>query len=90
MDSCQNCGENFSLEYEVTLSEALRQGGIARGVDIEEEDVTTHLEYTAIKKLLLESGDTRFLEIFKVIPEEALKSLSKTLNKVFKKDDFEI
>jgi len=90
LDSCQNCGENFSLEYEVTLSEALRQGGIARGVDIEEEDVTTHLEYTAIKKLLLESGDTRFLEIFKVIPEEALKSLSKTLNKVFKKDDFEI
>ncbi len=81
--SCQNCGEEFGLEFELTLDEALRQGGIARGVDINEEDVTSEEEYKKIRKIIEASGDARFAQILSLFPEEALKDLTQRLNKIF-------
>ena len=44
-DVCSKCGESFSLDYVLTLNNALRMGGIARQMDISEEDVLQSEKY---------------------------------------------
>jgi hypothetical protein len=81
--SCQSCGEDFSLEYKLTLKEALRLGGISRGMDIDEEDVRlAEVNREELKKVFLQSGDEELLQIY---PPETLARIYKNLDKVFGK-----
>ena len=81
--SCQSCGEDFSLEYKLTLKEALRLGGISRGMDLDEEDVRLAEENRQeLRKVFLQSGDEELLQIY---PPETLARIYKNLDKVFGK-----
>lgn len=37
--SCQECGKDFGVEFDIALTEVFREGAIARGMDISEEEV---------------------------------------------------
>ncbi len=82
-DVCSKCGESFSLDYVLTLNNALRMGGIARQMDISEEDVLqSEKYYENIRKEILESGDARMIEALGLFPGESLIKLKKILNKI--------
>ena len=70
--SCQNCGKSFSIEFDLTLDEALRAGAIVRGMDLDETEV---LEGEKIapetRRKILAAGDETLVKIIKVLPEES-------------------
>ena len=37
--ACQECGEEFGVEFDIALTEVFREGGISEGFDISEEDM---------------------------------------------------
>ena len=37
--TCQQCGEEFGVEFDIALTEVFREGGISEGFDISEEDM---------------------------------------------------
>ena len=80
---CISCDKSFGLEYTLSLNEALRMGGIARQMDITEDEVRdSEKHYENIRKEILESGDTRMIEALGLFPNESLIKLKKILNKI--------
>ena len=83
LNECENCNSDFGIEYDLMLNNALRMGGIAREMDIDEDDVTNaERYYEDIRKEILDSGDARVIEVLNLFPEESLYKLKKILNKV--------
>ena len=57
-------------------------GGIARELDIDEEEVRyAEKYYKDIRKEILESGDAIVIEVLSIFPEESLLKLKKILDK---------
>ena len=72
-----------NLDFELTLEKALRMGGIARQMDITENEVLdSEKNYSKIRKEILESGDARMIEALKIFPDESLIKLKNLLNKI--------
>ena len=64
------------------MDTALRMGGIARELDVDEEEVRyAEKYYKDIRKEILESGDARVIEVLSIFPEESLLKLKKILDK---------
>ena len=64
---------SFGIEYDLTLNNALRMGGIAREMDVDEDDVTNaERYYEDIRKEIIDSGDARVIEVLNLFPEESL------------------
>jgi superfamily II DNA or RNA helicase len=83
LNECENCNSGFGIEYDLTLNNALRMGGIAREMDVDEDDVTNaERYYEDIRKEIIASGDARVIEVLSLFPEESLYKLKKILNKV--------
>lgn len=79
--SCQQCGHNFSAEFVLTLNEALRQGAIVRGMDVEEEDVQAGEEMAErVRKMVFDSGDEKLVDIVRKLPEESWGKLRRIFN----------
>lgn len=79
--SCQNCGHSFAAEFVLTLNEALRQGAIVRGMDVEEEDVKVGEEMAErVRKMVFDSGDEKLVEIVRKLPEESWGKLRRIFN----------
>ena len=58
-------------------------GGIARQMDIDEDDVqSAEKNYESIRKEILESGDEKMIQILSLFPEESVIKLKKLLNKI--------
>ena len=84
---CQFCGEKFHLEYTLKLESALREGGIARELDIDEEDVQlAEKNFENLRKDILEGGDAKMIALLKRLPEETWAKISKYGSKYFKED----
>ena len=84
---CQFCGEKFHLEYTLNLESALREGGIARELDIDEEDVQlAEKNFENLRKDILEGGDAKMIALLKRLPEETWAKISKYGSKYFKED----
>ena len=83
---CQNCGGSFTPKFNLTLKDAMRTGAITRGVDLDEKSVQ-QAEAIApeIKKLLLNSGDAKLIEVLGKIPEEMMPRLANVLAPALKK-----
>ena len=82
LEKCQSCGEKFGHDFIITLDNALRMGGIAREMDVDEEDVQqAEKYYKNIRKEILASGDARVIEVLSLFPDEALVKLKRILNK---------
>jgi superfamily II DNA or RNA helicase len=79
--SCQQCGHSFAAEFVLTLNEALRQGAIVRGMDIEEEDVKVGEEMAErVRKMVFDSGDEKLVEVVRKLPEESWGRLRRIFN----------
>jgi hypothetical protein len=60
-------------------------GGIARQMDVDEEDVQfAEKYYKNIRKEILESGDARAIEVLSLFPEESMLKIKRILDKVVK------
>ncbi len=76
--------DNKENDFEITLNDAARMGGIARGIDVEEEDVRLAEQHAGeIKKAILESGDAKAIEALNKFPEESLVKVYKAMHKMF-------
>ena len=82
-EKCISCQKSFGIEYTLSLNEALRMGGIARQMDISEDEVKdSEKHFENIRKEILESGDARMIEALGLFPGESLIKLKKILNKI--------
>ncbi len=70
--SCQSCGKAFASGFVLTLDEALRTGAIVRGLDIDEQEVQdSEVMATAVRQMVLKSGDARLVRVLRTLPEES-------------------
>ena len=87
LEECESCGSKFGHEYTITLDSALRMGGIAREMDVDEGEVlNAEKYYKELRKQFLESGDARIIESMSLIPEEAWGKIGKIIGRVFNKE----
>ena len=83
--NCQKCGESFEITYKIDLESALRDGGIARGVEIDEKEVQlSEKYYEKLRKDILESGDAGMINLLKKHPKELLAKFSLYTSKYYK------
>ena len=74
--ACQNCGQPFAAGFVLTLDEALRTGAIVRGLDIDEQAVQqSEVMATAVRQMVLKSGDARLVRVLSTLPEESWSRL---------------
>ena len=74
--ACQNCGQQFATGFVLTLDEALRTGAIVRGLDIDEQAVRqSEAMATAVRQMVLKSGDARLVRVLSTLPEESWSRL---------------
>jgi superfamily II DNA or RNA helicase len=74
--SCQTCGAGFGLGFSLTLDDALRQGAIVRGLDLDEQQVVASERLApVVRRRLLQSGDENLVRILRVLPEESWSHL---------------
>lgn len=73
IEACQNCGQKFDGEYVLTLDQALRNGVISRGIDIEEADVLrAEAQAPLFKARRQQIGDDRVARFISQIPQELI------------------
>ena len=78
--TCQACGAGLAASFTISLDEALRDGAIVRGMDIDETDVRRAEEMAPeIRKRMLRSGDEKLVRLVKVLPEESFARLQQIL-----------
>ena len=74
--ACQSCGQQFAAGFVLTLDEALRTGAIVRGLDIDEQAVQqSEAMATAVRQMVLKSGDARLVRVLSTLPEESWSRL---------------
>jgi len=74
--ACQTCGQQFAAGFVLTLDEALRTGAIVRGLDIDEQAVQqSEAMATAVRQMVLKSGDARLVRVLSTLPEESWSRL---------------
>lgn len=70
--TCQACGASFAPTIVLTLDQALRNGAIVRGMDIDEVDVRAGEAIAPrVRSLILRSGDDKLVRIAKLLPDES-------------------
>jgi superfamily II DNA or RNA helicase len=84
---CSMCNLNLQ-EFKVTLDEAIRSGVIARGMDIDiDELLEADRMASSVKKMILSSGDDALVKFFKLMPEEVYGHLSSIIKEAQKKKE---
>ncbi len=79
--NCQMCGAEFGYSFSLSLEEAIRNGVIARAMDIDESDVQFAEEvFEQVRKKVFHSGDENLVRLIKVLPEESLGRLKTILD----------
>ena len=75
-EKCHVCGEAFNQSFSLSLEEALRTGAIARGMDIDEDEVqASEAIAEEIRGKMLKSGDEKIIQMVKVLPDETFARL---------------
>ena len=78
---CKSCGKSLEPEFDISLSEALRDGAISRGIHLSEDEVQTGEELSEkTRDLILKSGDEKLIELIRKIPPESAGRLYKIFN----------
>ena len=76
--SCQECGASFTVQFNLTLDEALRVGVIVRGMDIDEaETQESEAIGPALRERIIRSGDVSLINLINSVPIEAMARLKK-------------
>ena len=77
-EHCHACGHSFAAEFSLSLDEALREGAIVRGMDVEEGDARDSENMAPeLRKLILKSGDQHLIKFIQSFPEESWSRLGK-------------
>jgi superfamily II DNA or RNA helicase len=77
-EHCHSCGISFAAEFLLSLDEALREGAIVRGMDVEEGDARdSETLAPELRKLILKSGDQHLIKFIQSFPEESWSRLGK-------------
>lgn len=77
-DHCHACGNSFSSEFSLSLDEALREGAIVRGMEVEEGEAQDSENMAPeLRKLILKSGDQHLIKFIQNFPEESWSRLGK-------------
>ena len=81
-EDCDNCGSQLLPSYKIELNEALRDGAIVRGMEIDENEVQ-HGENISdtLQKDILSSGDEVLIKILNKMPKESLGRLVRMVDK---------
>ena len=70
--TCQVCGKAFAPEFSLTLDDAVRQGAIVRGMELDEAQVVAGEKIAPlVREKLLASGDETLVNIVRALPEES-------------------
>lgn len=78
--SCHACGASFGTNFILSLDEALRTGAIARGMDLDEEEVRIAEQMAQpVRAKILRSGDETLVRIIKILPDESFARLKDIL-----------
>ena len=78
--SCQHCGESFESAFNISLQQALRQGAIVRGMDIDEHEVMEAEQIaTKVRNRIIQTGDEKLIGIIKALPDESWGRLRQIL-----------
>ncbi len=78
VDHCHSCGNSFSSEFSLSLDEALREGAIVRGMDVDESEAQQSEQMAPeLRKLILKSGDQNLIKFIQNFPEESWSRLGK-------------
>jgi len=79
--SCHACDSTFAPSFVLNLDQALRNGAIVRGMDIDEDTVQESEEIAPkVRNLILQSGDDKLLKVIKTLPDESMARLREILN----------
>lgn len=81
-EQCNNCGVSFTAHYKITLTAAARDGVIARGVDVAEEDVAEAESMAPSHRLLLakaEQSNQVLARILRTVPLALMPQLIQLL-----------
>jgi len=69
---CQVCGKAFSPDFVLSLDDALRQGAIVRGMELDEAQVLAGERIApVVRERVLSSGDEALVRIVRALPEES-------------------
>jgi len=78
--SCQHCGDSFESAFNLSLQQALRQGAIVRGMDIDEHEVLEAEQIaTKVRTRIIQTGDEKLIGIIKALPDESWGRLRQIL-----------
>jgi len=82
---CYNCGYSFTNDYVMSLTEALRDGAIVRGMQLTEDEVRLGEDnYETIQEEGFKSGDALLITMLKQLPKEAYGRLWKIMSNIRK------
>jgi DNA or RNA helicases of superfamily II len=69
---CQHCGKSFSIQFDLTLDEALRAGAIVRGMDLDESEVLEGEQLAPeVRRKILATNDPTLTKIVSTLPPES-------------------
>lgn len=80
---CNSCGHSFGHDFIISVNEAIRDGVIARGMEIDEDDVVLAEKLAPeLKKKVLRSGDEFLINFLKTVPEETYGKLARMMGEI--------
>ena len=81
---CHACGKAFGQGFELSLNEALRDGAITRGMDIDETEVQMAEEIAPeLRQRILRSGDQNLVLLLQRLPDETHARLAEMVRDVY-------
>ena len=79
---CQSCGASFENKFHITLEAACRDGGIVRGMDLDEEDMKLGEKIgPGIIKGIIASNDSVLIDTLRGLPPESYARVIKIIDK---------
>jgi len=79
--SCQAFGKSFAAEFVLTLDEALRNGAIVRGMDLDEGEVQVGEQIAPeVRARALRTGDETLVRLLRTLPDESWARLRDILS----------
>lgn len=79
---CGHCGKKLSSEFSISLDEALRNGAIVKGMDIDEDAVLAGERIAPrMREEILLSGDLELIRMFNKLPEASWAVAANVISK---------
>lgn len=77
---CHTCGEKFGTDFVISLDEALRNGAIVKGMDLDEDEVQASEKMAGqVREDVLRSGDAALIDMLNKLPDESFARVAKIL-----------